>query len=111
MIYVTKGIAKVDPLRVLAFADVLAGQSRDERATALYRAICEAALDDRDRKFIQDQLNHARLVRACFLNGAATMLKLLHGEAESRPMADHDVVRLRELLSKYGLLAEEKPPL
>ncbi len=106
-------MTKVDPRQVWALGNVVAGQSRDSYATPLYRVIQQSTMprNDHDKAFCREMGDRTGLVMQAFLTGAAAMLKLLHGEAESLPLEADHLDRLRELLSKYGLLAEEKPPL
>lgn len=52
------------------------------------------------------------LVLDCYLTGAAEMLKMLFGDFEPEPWAeeyDHES-RLRELLTRYGLLNTSNAP-
>lgn len=107
-------MTKIDPRTLSDLCNVIAGQSRDQFATPLYRVIQQSTMprNDHDKAFCREMGDRTGLVMQAFFTGAATMLKLLHGDADPLPLEADHVERLRGLLSQYGLLADqEKTPL
>ena len=103
-------MSPISPRQIIEAGRVLAGQSRDQYATPLHRAIAQSNIprNQRDAAFVQEMHNRMNLVMDCFNTGAAMMLKILHGDATPEPWSEeysHEN-RLRELLTQYGLIAE-----
>jgi hypothetical protein len=104
------GVAEVSPRQVIEASRVLAANSRDQYATPLWNALAPLQVErsEKDKMFLAEMKNRMDLVMDCFNTGAAMMLKLLHGDSSAEPWSeeyDHET-RLRELLEKYGCLAE-----
>jgi hypothetical protein len=94
----------IHPRDIIEASRDMARTSRDMLAPAL-----RTAPPDLIKLELQSRMN---LVMDCFNTGAATMLKMLHGDTRPEPWSDNydHEERLRGLLEQFGLLCEEESP-
>jgi hypothetical protein len=101
---------QVNPHAIIEASRNMARQSRDLMLPELKRAYRNTIPTIEVQKAFQADLEtRMNLVMDCFNTGAATMLKLLHGDLMPEPWEeeyDHET-RLREILKQYGLLEDE----
>lgn len=101
---------RIRPDQLIEAARIVAGQSRDQNSTRLYRELSDIPFNNRlelDRRYVAAMEKRMGLVMESFLIGAAMTLKLLHGDGMPEPYEReyNHRERLRELLAKYELLA------